>query len=131
KTRVGVIEYKGRGGAHEVKALRGGGTWVREVGKPGGRAVVRLESPGGVVHGYGLAASQLQRLRDKNIPLTVTGDKVAASGGYMMGCVAEKINAAPFAYVGSSVVLPQIPDFTRFSTSKKLRTKLDTTGKHK
>ncbi|MCS5933225.1 S49 family peptidase [Klebsiella pneumoniae subsp. pneumoniae] len=63
--------------------------------------MIRLESPGGVVHGYGLAASQLQRLRDKQIPLTVAVDKVAASGGYMMACVANKIVSAPFAILGS------------------------------
>ncbi|MGS9092434.1 S49 family peptidase, partial [Salmonella enterica subsp. enterica serovar Infantis] len=79
-----------------------------------------LESPGGVLHGYGLAASQLQRLRDKYSPLTVTVDIVAASGGYMMACVAEKIFAAPFAIVGSIGVVEQIPNFNRFLKSKDI-----------
>ncbi|WP_205415140.1 S49 family peptidase, partial [Serratia marcescens] len=72
------------------------------------------------VHGYGLAASQLQRLRDKQIPLTVTVDKVAASGGYMMACVADKIVSAPFAIVGSIGVVAQIPNFNRFLKSKDI-----------
>ena len=78
------------------------------------QVVIRLESPGGVVHGYGLAASQLQRLRDKQIPLTVAVDKVAASGGYMMACVANKIVSAPFAILGSIGVVAQIPNLHRF-----------------
>lgn len=81
--------------AHEVSSLREEVTAVLAVVKPQDQVVVRLESPGGVVHGYGLAASQLQRLRDKKISLIVTVDKVAASGGYMMACVADKIVSAP------------------------------------
>ncbi len=77
--------------AHEVNSLREEITAVLAAFKPQDQVVLRLESPGGMVHGYGLAASQLQRLRDKNIPLTVTVDKVAASGGYMMACVADKL----------------------------------------
>lgn len=100
KPRVWVIDFKGSMDAHEVNALREEVTAVLAVAKPGDRAVVRLESPGGVVHGYGLAASQLQRLRDKNIPLTVTVDKVAASGGYMMACVAEKNYRGAVRYCG-------------------------------
>jgi serine protease SohB len=73
-----------------------------------------------VVHGYGLAASQLQRLREKQIPLTVAVDKVAASGGYMMACVADKIVAAPFSIIGSIGVVAQIPNFNRFLKIKRL-----------
>ncbi|VDZ78642.1 putative protease sohB [Salmonella bongori] len=120
KPRVWVIDFKGSMDAHEVNALREEVTAVLAVAKPGDRAVVRLESPGGVVHGYGLAASQLQRLRDKNIPLTVTVDKVAASGGYMMACVAEKIIAAPFAIVGRSVLSRKFRTLTVFSKAKTL-----------
>ncbi len=131
KPRVWVIDFKGSMDAHEVNALREEVTAVLAVAKPGDRAVVRLESPGGVVHGYGLAASQLQRLRDKNIPLTVTVDKVAASGGYMMACVAEKIIAAPFAIVGSIGVVAQIPNFNRFLKSKDIDIELHTAGQYK
>ena len=75
--------------------------------------VVKLESAGGMVHSYGLASSQLDRLRKENIPLTVCVDKVAASGGYMMACVADKILAAPFAIVGSIGVVAQMPNFNK------------------
>jgi hypothetical protein len=34
------------------------------------------------------------------VPLTVCIDKVAASGGYMMACIGEKIISAPFAILG-------------------------------
>ena len=79
----------------------------------GDEVVVRLESGGGVVHGYGLAASQLQRIREQKIPLTVAVDKVAASGGYLMACVADQIIAAPFAIIGSIGVLAQLPNLHR------------------
>lgn len=101
------------------------------VAKPQDQVVVRLESPGGVVHGYGLAASQLQRLREKQIPLTVAVDKVAASGGYMMACVADKIVAAPFSIIGSIGVVAQIPNFNRFLKSKEIDIELHTAGQYK
>ena len=72
---------------------------------------VRLESGGGMVHGYGLASSQLDRIKQNNIPLTIAVDKVAASGGYMMACVADKIISAPFAILGSIGVIAQLPNF--------------------
>jgi serine protease SohB len=84
-----------------------------------------------VVHGYGLAASQLQRLRDKQIPLTVAVDKVAASGGYMMACVADKIVAAPFSIIGSIGVVAQIPNFNRFLKNKEIDIELHTAGQYK
>ncbi|MCV5854782.1 protease SohB, partial [Escherichia coli] len=87
KPRAWVLDFKGSMDAHEVNSLREEITAVLAAEKARDQVVIRLESPGGVVHGYGLAASQLQRLRDKQIPLTVAVDKVAASGGYMMACV--------------------------------------------
>ena len=84
-----------------------------------------------MVHGYGLAASQLQRLRDKTFALTVTVDKVAASGGYMMACVADKIVSAPFAIVGSIGVVAQMPNFNRFLKSKDIDIELHTAGQYK
>lgn len=83
------------------------------VAKPEDEVLVRLESPGGMVHGYGLAASQLLRLKQHGIKLTVAVDKVAASGGYMMACVADTIVAAPFAILGSVGVVAQIPNIHR------------------
>ncbi|MDC4610374.1 S49 family peptidase, partial [Acinetobacter baumannii] len=101
KPRVWVIDFKGSMDAHEVNALREEVTAVLAVAKPCDWAGVGLEGSGGVVHGYGLAASKLQRLSSKNSPLTVTVDKVAASVGYGIACVAEKIIAGQFAIVGS------------------------------
>ncbi len=83
------------------------------VAKPEDEVFVRLESGGGMVHGYGLASSQLDRIRQQNIPLTISVDKVAASGGYMMACVANTIISAPFAILGSIGVIAQIPNFNK------------------
>ncbi len=85
------------------------------------RVVVRLESPGGMVHGYGLAAAQLVRLRDAGFNLTICVDKVAASGGYMMACIANQIIAAPFAVVGSIGVVAQVPNFNRLLKETQYR----------
>ena len=131
KPRVWVIDFKGSMDAHEVASLREEVTAVLTVATPQDQVVVRLESPGGVVHGYGLAASQLQRIRDKQIPLTVAVDKVAASGGYMMACVANKIVAAPFAILGSIGVVAQIPNLNRFLKNKDIDIELHTAGQYK
>lgn len=131
KPRIYVLDFKGSMDAHEVTSLREEVTAVMAVAKPEDQVVLRLESPGGVVHGYGLAASQLQRLREKNIPLTVAVDKVAASGGYMMACVADKIVAAPFAILGSIGVVAQIPNFNRFLKNKEIDIELHTAGQYK
>jgi len=131
KPRVYVLDFKGSMDAHEVSSLREEITAVVTMAKPEDQVILRLESPGGVVHGYGLASSQLQRLRDKNIPLTVAVDKVAASGGYMMACVANKIVAAPFAILGSIGVVAQIPNFNRFLKSKDIDIELHTAGQYK
>ena len=129
--RVYVLDFKGSMDAHEVSSLREEVTAVLSVATPQDQVVVRLESPGGVVHGYGLAASQLQRLREKQIPLTVAVDKVAASGGYMMACVADKIVAAPFSIIGSIGVVAQIPNFNRFLKNKEIDIELHTAGQYK
>ena len=80
--------------------------------------VVRLENSGGSAHGHGLGASQLARIRDRGVPLTVAVDRVAASGGYMMACVANRILAAPFAVVGSIGVFAAIPNLHRLLESR-------------
>lgn len=131
KPRAWVLDFKGSMDAHEVGALREEETAVLTLVKPEDQVVLRLESPGGVVHGYGLAASQLQRLRDKQVPLTVAVDKVAASGGYMMACVADKIVAAPFSIIGSIGVVAQIPNFNRFLKGKEIDIELHTAGQFK
>ncbi|NUP06338.1 MAG: protease SohB [Polyangiaceae bacterium] len=111
--RVFVLDFKGDVLASEVDSLREEVTVVIGIARPGDEVVVRLESSGGAVHGYGLAASQLARLRAKDLPLTVCVDKVAASGGYMMACVAQQIAAAPFAILGSIGVVAPVPNLHR------------------
>jgi serine protease SohB len=109
--KIFVIDFDGDMKASATEDLRQEVTAILNAATPQDEVVIRLESPGGVVHGYGLAASQLLRIREKNIPLTVCVDKVAASGGYLMSCVANKILSAPFAIVGSIGVVAQLPNF--------------------
>jgi len=108
KSCLYVLDFKGSMDAHEVTSLREEISAVLAVATPADEVLLRLESPGGVVHGYGLAASQLVRLREAGVRLTVVVDKVAASGGYMMACVADRIVSAPFAIIGSIGVVAQI-----------------------
>lgn len=111
ENKIYVINFEGDVKASAVDNLREEVTAVLSAATPKDEVVVCVESPGGVVHGYGLAASQLLRVREKNIPLTVCVDKVAASGGYLMSCTANKILSAPFAIVGSIGVVAQVPNF--------------------
>ena len=129
--RIYVLDFDGDIKASAVQSLREEITAVLSVVTEKDEVVVRLESPGGVVHGYGLAASQLQRIRDKGIPLTVSVDKVAASGGYMMACVADKIVAAPFAILGSIGVVAQVPNIHRLLERNTIDVELHTAGKYK
>jgi len=99
--------------------------------REGDEILVKLESPGGLVHSYGLAASQLQRIADAKVPLTIAVDKVAASGGYMMACVADTIIAAPFAVLGSIGVLAQLPNFNRLLKKHDIDIELLTAGEYK
>ena len=111
--RVFVIEFHGDIAATAVADLREQVSAILTVAEKEDEVLVRLESNGGMVHQYGLAAAQLVRLREKSIPLTVCIDKVAASGGYLMACVANKITASPFAIVGSIGVIAMFPNFHR------------------
>lgn len=113
KPRVFVLDFNGSIDAKEVSGLREEVTAILMVATEKDEVFIRLESGGGMVHGYGLASSQLDRIRQKGIPLTVSVDKVAASGGYMMACVANKIISAPFAIVGSIGVIAQVPNFNK------------------
>lgn len=131
KPTLFVLDFKGSMDAHEVASLREEISAVMAVAKPEDEVLLRLESPGGVVHGYGLASSQLQRLRDKGIRLTVAVDKVAASGGYMMACVADRIVAAPFSIIGSIGVVAQIPNFNRLLKRNEIDVELHTAGEYK
>ncbi len=111
--RLFVLDFHGDIKASAVTSLREEITAILSTATTDDEVLVKVESAGGMVHAYGLAASQLQRIRQKEIPLTVAVDKVAASGGYMMACVADKILAAPFAILGSIGVITQLPNFHR------------------
>ena len=117
RPRVFVLDFKGDIRASAVASLREEVTAVLAFARPEDEVLVRLENAGGLVHDHGLAASQLMRVRERGIPLTVSVDKIAASGGYLMACVADRILAAPFAVLGSIGVLAQIPNFNRLLDS--------------
>lgn len=129
--RVYVLNFNGDVKASQVENLREEITAVLSVATPSDEVVIKVESPGGVVHGYGLAASQLLRIRERQIPLTVCVDKVAASGGYLMSCVANQIVAAPFAIIGSIGVVAQVPNFHKILKKNDVDFKEYTAGEFK
>lgn len=130
--KVYVIDFKGDMAASAVENLREEITLILATAKAGrDRVVVRLESPGGMVHGYGLAAAQLVRLRDAGFHLTICVDKVAASGGYMMACIGNEIISAPFAVIGSIGVVAQVPNFNRLLKEHNVDFELYTAGQYK
>lgn len=131
KPSLYVLDFQGDIKASQVDQLRDAITAVLAVAQEKDEVVVRLESPGGAVNGYGLAASQLQRIRDKKIPLSVCIDKIAASGGYLMACVANQIIAAPFAIIGSIGVVAQMPNFHRWLKKNDIDIELLTAGEYK
>lgn len=113
KKRVVVLDFTGDIKASATSHLRETITAILKMDTPIDEVVLRLESAGGLVSHYGLAASQLARLREHNIRLVVSIDTIAASGGYLMACVADEIIAAPFAMIGSIGVVTQFPNFNR------------------
>ena len=131
RPRSFVIDFKGDLKASAVASLREEINTLLEVAIEGDEVIVRLENHGGVVHEHGLASSQLARVRDRGMPLTICVDRVAASGGYLMACVATKIYAAPFAILGSIGVLAQIPNFNRMLDSHGVDFEQVTAGKYK
>jgi serine protease SohB len=131
KKRIFVLNFQGDIRGSAVNNLREEITAIIQVATPQDEVVLCLESGGGMVSPYGLAASQLQRLKDKQIPLTVCIDKIAASGGYLMACVADKILAAPFAIIGSIGVVAQLPNFHRFLKKRDIDFELLTAGEYK
>ncbi len=126
-----VLDFHGDMRASAVASLREEITAILSVIQPGDEVAVRLESPGGVVHGYGLAASQLLRIKERGVKLTICVDKVAASGGYMMACIADRILAAPFAVLGSIGVMAQLPNFHRLLKKNNIDFELLTAGEFK
>jgi len=131
RKRVYVIDFKGDIRATATTSLREEVSAVLAVASEDDQVLVRLENSGGTVHEHGLAASQLLRIKEKNIPLIISVDKVAASGGYLMACVASRIIAAPFAIVGSIGVIAQLPNFNRFLEDKGVDFEQITAGRYK
>ncbi|MFT6834499.1 MAG: serine protease SohB, partial [Francisellaceae bacterium] len=125
------LDFNGDMHASQVESLREEITAVLHVATPADEIVIKLESPGGVVHGYGLAASQLERIKARHIPLTIAVDKVAASGGYMMAVLGDKILSAPFAIIGSVGVVAQLPNINRLLEAHGVDVELHTAGKYK
>lgn len=131
RKRVFVLDFMGDIEASEVSGLSEKIDAVALLAKSDDEVVLRLESMGGVVHGYGLAASQLQRLKDRKIPLTIAVDKVAASGGYMMACLADNIIAAPFAVIGSVGVVTQFTNIYKLLKKHDVDVETMTAGEYK
>lgn len=130
--RVYVLDFDGDIKASDADPLRRAITAVLSIADPEkDEVVIRLESGGGLVHSYGLAAAQLDRIRSKGVRLTACVDKVAASGGYMMACVADRIVASPFAILGSIGVVAQLPNFHRFLKKNDVDFEVLTAGEHK
>jgi len=129
--RVFVLDFQGDIRATAVAALREEITAVLTCATQEDEVVVRLESPGGTVHGYGLGAAELHRLKLRGIPLTVAVDKIAASGGYLMACVADKILAAPFAVIGSIGVIMQLPNFHKLLRENRIDFEQIAAGEYK
>ncbi len=131
RLRLYVLNFDGDIKASDTNNLREEISAILGVARSGDEVLMKLESPGGLVHSYGLASSQLQRIRDAGIQLTVSVDKVAASGGYMMACVANRILAAPFAVIGSIGVLAQLPNFHRLLQKANIDFEQLTAGDYK
>jgi serine protease SohB len=131
RPRLFVLDFHGDILASEVTGLRELVSALLQEAGEGDEVLVRLDNPGGAVHEHGLAASQLLRLRARGIPLTVAVDRVAASGGYLMACVADRIIAAPFAIIGSIGVVAQLPNFHRWLSQRGIDFELHTAGDHK
>ena len=131
KPRLFVLNFDGDLRASAVRNLREEISVLLGQLRDGDEVLLRLESPGGLVHGYGLAASQLDRIRGAGGRLIVSVDKVAASGGYMMACVGERIIAAPFAVIGSIGVLAQLPNFHRLLKKHDIDFEMFTAGEYK
>ncbi len=131
KPRVYVLDFDGDIKASATESLRHEITALLTLATGKDEVVLRLESGGGMVHSYGLASSQLARIRQAGIPLTICIDKVAASGGYMMACIGDKIISAPFAILGSIGVVAQLPNVNRLLKKHDIDFEVLTAGEYK
>ncbi|QCI26752.1 protease SohB [Buchnera aphidicola (Thelaxes californica)] len=126
-----VLDFKGGIHAEEVTSLRNEISAIISVAQHHDEVLLRLESPGGTVNGYGLAAAQLQRLRNAHIKLIISVDKIATSGGYMMACVANHITASSFSIIGSIGVCAQLPNFYKFLKKNNIDVESHFSGEYK
>jgi len=131
KPRVFVLDFDGDIKASATESLRHEITALLSLATPKDEVVLRLESGGGMVHSYGLASSQLARIRQAGVPLTICIDKVAASGGYMMACIGDKIISAPFAILGSIGVVAQLPNVNKLLKKHDIDFEVLTAGEYK
>jgi serine protease SohB len=131
KGRTFVLNFNGNVKAEEVEKLREEITAILTVAQKVDEVVVELNSPGGTVNGYGFASAQLQRIKDAGLKLTILVDQVAASGGYMMAVVGDRIIASPFAYIGSIGVVAEFPNFNRVLKKYGVDYKTYTAGESK
>ena len=131
KPRVFVLDFDGDIKASATESLRHEITALLTLATTKDEVVLRMESGGGMVHSYGLASSQLARIREAGVPLTVCIDKVAASGGYMMACIGERIISAPFAILGSIGVVAQLPNVNRLLKKHDIDFEVLTAGEYK
>ncbi len=131
RQKVWVLDFHGDIKASQAEQFAQEVSAVIEIASADDEVIVRLESAGGLVHAYGLAAAQLDRLRQAGLSTTVCIDKVAASGGYMMACTANHIKAAPFAVIGSIGVVAQVPNIHRLLKRNDIDVELLTAGKYK
>lgn len=126
-----VLNFKGDIRASEGETLTKEITSVLSVASPEDEVLVRLNSTGGSVIGYGLAAAHLDRIRDKGLRLTIAVDEAAASGGYLMAAVADEILTAPFAVIGSIGVIATIPNAKKLLEDKGIKILEFTAGEFK
>jgi len=131
ENKVFVINFKGDMHASQVEGLREEVSAVLAAAKTNDEIIVRIDSPGGVVNGYGFAAAQLERIRQAGLSLTICIDQVAASGGYMMSAVGHKIISAPFAIVGSIGVIGQVPNIHDLLEKNGINVEMHTSGEFK
>ena len=131
RSKTFVVKFKGDIKATAVESLKEEITAILSIANINDEVALILESPGGTVSGYGLAASELDRVTQKGLKLTVLIDQVAASGGYMMACVANKVIAAPFSIIGSIGVITQMPNFNQLLENKGVKFEQIKSGKYK
>lgn len=128
---VWVIDFHGDLRASGTERLAEEVSVILDAAAQGDEVVIRLESAGGLVHAYGLAAAELDRLRDASLTTTVCVDKVAASGGYLMACGADQLRAAPLAVLGSIGVVAQLPNVHRLLKRHDIDVEVLTAGRYK